>query len=102
MSQSNGAETLGQPEPAFYRMSDVLRITALSRSSLYRRITAGDFPAPVSLGGRAKGWRRSALQKWIEDPVGYRPLTHCVQETGSAGGHVRRVAAATNGSAPQA
>jgi predicted DNA-binding transcriptional regulator AlpA len=101
MSKSDVAEKRGQPEPAFYRMADVLRITALSRSSLYRRIAAGDFPAPVSLGGRAKGWRRAALLKWIEDPVGYRPLTHCVQETGSAGGRVRRVSAATNGSAPQ-
>ncbi|MFA5597446.1 MAG: helix-turn-helix transcriptional regulator [Pusillimonas sp.] len=57
--------------PAFYRLADVLRITALSRSGLYRRIASGDFPAPVSLGGRAKGWRRTALQAWIEDPVGY-------------------------------
>ncbi|MBP6018381.1 MAG: AlpA family phage regulatory protein [Burkholderiaceae bacterium] len=69
MSQSVVAETCGQPEPAFYRMADVLRITALSRSSLYRRIASGDFPVPVSLGGRAKGWRRAALLEWIEDPV---------------------------------
>jgi len=96
MSQSDVVETLDQPGPAFYRMADVIRITALSRSSLYRRIAVGDFPAPVSLGGRAKGWRRAALLEWIEDPVGYRPLTHCVQETGSAGGRVRRVAAATS------
>ena len=99
MSQPDVAEKLGKPEPAFYRMADVLRITALSRSSLYRRIASGDFPAPVSLGGRAKGWRRTSLLEWIEDPVGYRPLTSCVQETGSAGGRVRRVAAATSQSA---
>lgn len=91
MPQSDVAAVSGQP--AFYRMADVLRITALSRSSLYRRIASGDFPAPVSLGGRAKGWRRTALLAWIEDPVGYRPLTHCVTEVGSAGGRVRRVAA---------
>ncbi|WP_189385579.1 helix-turn-helix transcriptional regulator [Advenella faeciporci] len=96
MSRSDVAAATGQPEPAFYRMADVLRITALSRSSLYRRIASGDFPAPVSLGGRAKGWRRAALLEWIEDPVGYRPLTHCVKNTGSAGGRVRRVAAATS------
>lgn len=100
MSQSVVAETRGQPEPAFYRMAEVLRITALSRSSLYRRIASGDFPAPVSLGGRAKGWRRAALLEWIEDPVGYRPLTHCVQQTGSAGGRVRRVAAVASRPSP--
>lgn len=100
MSQSDVAGNLGQPEPAFYRMADVLRITALSRSSLYRRIASGDFPAPVSLGGRAKGWRRAALLEWIEDPVGYRPLTHCLKETAAAGGRVRRVVAVASRPSP--
>ncbi|MCW5648230.1 MAG: AlpA family phage regulatory protein [Ramlibacter sp.] len=63
------------PEPAFYRLADVIRITALSRSSIYRRIAAGEFPLQVSLGGRATGWRREALQAWIGDPAGFRPLT---------------------------
>lgn len=82
-------------EPAFYRLADVLHITALSRSSIYRRIAAGDFPAQVPLGkGRATGWRREALQAWINDPVGFRPLTTCDVQQGSAGGRARRVAAA--------
>ncbi len=54
--------------PLFYRMHDVLRMTALSRSSLYRRIAVGTFPAPVSLGGAAKAWRRSDLEQWAQDP----------------------------------
>lgn len=57
--------------PAFYRMKDVIRITALSRPTLYRRIAAGRFPAPVKLGGRASGWTAQALQTWIDDPTGY-------------------------------
>ncbi|MCK9511577.1 MAG: AlpA family phage regulatory protein [Pigmentiphaga sp.] len=57
--------------PAFYRMKDVIRITALSRPTLYRRIAAGRFPAPVKLGGRASGWSAQALQAWIDDPTGY-------------------------------
>ena len=42
--------------PAFFRIRDVLRMTALSRPTLYRRIAAGRFPAPVHLGGRACAW----------------------------------------------
>ena len=42
--------------PEFFRMHDVIRITALSRATLYRRIAEGKFPAPVHLGGRACGW----------------------------------------------
>ena len=57
--------------PAFFRMADVMRITALSRATLYRRIAEGKFPPPVHLGGRACGWTPAALQAWIDDPEGY-------------------------------
>jgi len=57
--------------PEFFRMADVIRITALSRATLYRRIAGGKFPPPVHLGGRACGWPRAALQRWVEDPEGY-------------------------------
>lgn len=61
------------PLPAFFRIRDVLRITALSRPTLYRRIAAGKFPPPVHLGGgRACAWSRAALQAWINDPENYR------------------------------
>jgi len=52
-------------------MTDVTRLTALSRATLYRRMALGKFPAPVHLGGRACGWTPSALQAWINDPAGY-------------------------------
>lgn len=80
-------------EPSFYRLSDVTRITALSRSSIYRRIAAGTFPAQVSLGGSAKGWRRETLQAWINDPTGFRPLAPCQVQRTSSGAKVRRVSA---------
>lgn len=59
------------PAPAFFRIRDVLRITALSRPTLYRRIAARKFPPPVHLGGRACGWPSAALETWINDPEGY-------------------------------
>ena len=57
--------------PAFFRMADVIRITALSRATLYRRIAEGKFPPPVHLGGRACGWTPTALKAWVDDPAGY-------------------------------
>lgn len=57
--------------PAFFRIADVMRITALSRATLYRRIAVGKFPPPIHLGGRACGWSPVALQAWIDDPEGY-------------------------------
>jgi prophage regulatory protein len=58
--------------PAFYRLRDVMRISALSRSTIYRRISEGRFPSPVRLGGRASAWPSAELQAWIDDPEGYR------------------------------
>ena len=86
------------PEPAFYRLVDVIRITALSRSSIYRRIAAGEFPPQVSLGGRAMGWRREALQSWIGDPSGFRPLDPCEVKRSALGARVRHVAMVSVGS----
>jgi predicted DNA-binding transcriptional regulator AlpA len=61
-----------RPEPAFLRLRDVMRVTSLSRPTLYRRIAAQRFPRPVHLGGRACGWAASDLAAWIRDPEGYR------------------------------
>jgi len=71
-----GPQTVAMP--AFFRMADVIRITALSRATVYRRIAEGKFPPPVHLGGRASGWPRAALQRWIDDPDGYSnsPVAH--------------------------
>lgn len=86
---------LPESEPAFYRLADVVRITALSRSSIYRRIAAGEFPPQVSLGGRAAGWRRESLKAWISDPSGFRPLATCEVQRTSSGAHVRHVSPAS-------
>jgi prophage regulatory protein len=67
--ESSGRSTL--PTPAYFRLPDVLRITSLSRPTLYRRIAARRFPAPIHLGGRACGWASASLQAWIDDPQGY-------------------------------
>ncbi|MBB5215726.1 AlpA family phage regulatory protein [Parapusillimonas granuli] len=77
--------------PMFYRMRDVLRMTALSRSTLYRRIADGSFPAPVSLGGAAKGWRRSDLEDWAQNPAGFKLMESCATVTSSQGAKVRHV-----------
>ena len=38
------------------RLPDVKSRTGLSRSTIYLRISQNNFPAPISLGGRAVGW----------------------------------------------
>lgn len=85
-SSLSDTNSLPMAMPAFFRMADVIRITALSRATLYRRIAEGKFPPPVHLGGRACGWPPAALQAWIDDPERY---VAC-QATAVAIGHAAR------------
>ena len=47
------------------RLPEVESITGRKRSSIYRDIKAGTFPAPVKLGARAVGFPASQVQAWI-------------------------------------
>ena len=65
--------TYGSLSPeSFVRLPDVIRHTGLSRSSIYRRVADGAFPAPYSLGPRTSGWRWGELQEWLESRVAKR------------------------------
>jgi prophage regulatory protein len=48
------------------RLPEVKRSTGLSRSTIYFRIAQGNFPKPVSLGGRAVGWLEAEIQEWLQ------------------------------------
>ncbi|MCY4641767.1 MAG: AlpA family transcriptional regulator [Gammaproteobacteria bacterium] len=51
------------------RLPDVKARTGLSRSSIYLRISDGEFPKAISLGGRAVGWIESDIEKWIDNRI---------------------------------
>ena len=48
-----------------YRLPEVLRITGLSRASIYRLLQAGDFPSSVRLTARSIGWHSKDIETWI-------------------------------------
>lgn len=52
--------------PIFLRMPNVMRMTGLGRSTIYRLIADHKFPSPVHLGPRAVAWRRADLEQWSE------------------------------------
>ena len=55
------------------RIRTVLSRTGLSRSTLYRKINEGTFPKQVQISIHGAGWRESAVNRWIADPVGWQP-----------------------------
>ena len=51
------------------RIPEVVKITGLSRTTIWRRVKSGDFPAPVRLGNlvtRSVGWRESQVKQWLD------------------------------------
>lgn len=54
------------------RLREVCRRTGKSRSEVYRRIAAGDFPQPVKLGERASAWPEHEVSAWIADRIAAR------------------------------
>ena len=54
------------------RLKAVLERTGLSRSTLYRKIQEGSFPKQVRIAARCAGWRKSAIDGWLQNPMFYR------------------------------
>ena len=53
------------------RIRTVLQRTGLSRATLYRRIQAGAFPRQVQISENCAGWRESAINRWMADPMAF-------------------------------
>jgi prophage regulatory protein len=60
----------GRPE-RIIRLKTVLDRTGLSRSTLYRKIGQGTFPKQVRISARCAGWRESAVDAWLSNPMFY-------------------------------
>jgi len=56
------------------RLKAVLDRTGLSRSTLYRKIELGTFPAQVRISERCIGWRESDIDRWLRSPMHYSRL----------------------------
>ena len=60
-------ETQRESQNGFLSLRDVLRITGLSKSTVYRQIKKGHFPKPRLLADRKVGFRQLELKIWLEE-----------------------------------
>lgn len=51
------------------RLAAVIARTGLSRSTIYLRISQGQFPSSISLGPRAVGWLEEDINDWLDQRV---------------------------------
>ena len=48
------------------RLADVMLVTSLGSSTIYRKIGAGNFPHPLRLGPGSVRWRTSEIVGWVD------------------------------------
>ena len=55
------------PETGFVRQKLLLRFVPFSKSTLWRRVNAGGFPAPIRLSAGITAWRAEDIWRWIAE-----------------------------------
>jgi len=72
--EQSAGSSVSMPEPdRIIRLKTVLSRTGLSRSTIYRKINEGTFPAQIRISVNGAGWHESDINRWIADPVSWRP-----------------------------
>ena len=79
-SEAQGPIQARAPPSHMLRMPEVMARTGLSRTTLWRRMRAGTFPAATSLGENSIGWPEHLITEWIES----RPVVAYANEAPAA------------------
>lgn len=58
-----------QPDEVLCRLPAVAQQTGLQKSTLYSLIARGEFPRPIRISARCVAWRKSEVQRWIDQRV---------------------------------
>lgn len=60
---------MSKSDERLLRRREVEHLTSLSRSLLYSKIQAGEFPKPIRISKQAVAWPASRVQAWIEEQI---------------------------------
>lgn len=69
------------------KLKEVMHITTLGRSTIYKYMAEDCFPKSVSLGDRAVAWVEDEVQDWMMEKLEGRYSTLKPIELPHAGGH---------------
>ncbi|EOA3783346.1 helix-turn-helix transcriptional regulator [Vibrio vulnificus] len=62
-------------------LKEVIYLTGLKRSSIYKFMDEGHFPKSISIGGRSVMWKRDSILTWIVEMIDERD-THIAKKSG--------------------
>lgn len=58
------------PQPSsFIGLNEVVRRTAMSKSTIYQRMSENRFPQSVKLGDRMARWHEQEIEAWIQRKI---------------------------------
>jgi prophage regulatory protein len=61
-----------RPLERFLRRAEVEHVTGLSRSTIYDKMAAGEFPKSIPISGGAVGWIESEIGAWQAKRIAQR------------------------------
>ena len=70
-TDSENGDIAGRPS-SILRLRTVMARTGLTRPTLYRKIAEGTFPRQIRISTNGIGWRESAVDAWLRNPMTYR------------------------------
>lgn len=56
------------------KIRQVMAVTCLARSTVYKYCSEHSFPKPIQIGSRSVAWVASEVQEWINQRVKVRDL----------------------------
>lgn len=54
-----------KPPECLIRIKEVCLMVGVSKTTIYRMVNNGEFPAPLDLGPRFKAWQKKTVIDWI-------------------------------------
>lgn len=54
-----------EEEMRLLRLKQLIEKVGMKKTAIYDRMARGDFPKPISLGGRSVAWIESEIDEWI-------------------------------------
>lgn len=73
-NRANAVKELAPGTLRVLRLPAVEAMTGVKKSTIYKAMSKGDFPLPVPIGNRARGWLEGEILAWIEARVNLREV----------------------------
>jgi len=48
------------------KLNEVVSLTQISKSKIYRDMKTGEFPAPINIGSNCVRWVETDIYQWVE------------------------------------